>query len=80
MASKQKAGQSAAAQAPQPEPFTAQCCAQLLASMGVEEYEPRVVNQLLDFMYRYTTDVLLDAEIYSEHAGGCLSGSSWSLK
>ena len=43
---------------------------QLLQSMGVvEEYEPRVVNQLLDFMYRYTTDILLDAEAYSEHAG-----------
>lgn len=42
---------------------------QLLSSMGVEEFEPRVVNQLLDFMYKYVTEVLLDAEVYSEHAG-----------
>ncbi|PNW81375.1 hypothetical protein CHLRE_07g353350v5 [Chlamydomonas reinhardtii] len=41
----------------------------LLRSMGVEEFEPRVVNQLMDFMYKYTTDVLLDAEVFSEHAG-----------
>lgn len=42
---------------------------QLLQSMGVEDYEPRVINQLLDFMYKYTTDVLLDAESYGVHAG-----------
>ena len=36
----------------------------LLRSMGVEDYEPRVLNQLLDFTYKYVTDVLLDAEAY----------------
>eukprot|EP00798_Chlamydomonas_sp_ICE-L_P019101 gene19101-25705_t len=41
----------------------------LLLSMGVEDYEPRVVDQLTDFMYKYVTDVVLDAEAYSEHAG-----------
>lgn len=41
----------------------------ILASMGAEDYEPRVVNQLLDFLYRYVTDVLLDAELYAEHTG-----------
>lgn len=35
----------------------------LLSSMGAEDYEPRVVNQLLDFMYKYVTDTLLDAEV-----------------
>ncbi|KAG2494996.1 hypothetical protein HYH03_006929 [Edaphochlamys debaryana] len=42
---------------------------QLLRSMGVDEFEPRVVNQLMDFMYKYASDVLLDAEVFSEHAG-----------
>ena len=36
-------------------------CAQL--EQGVKEYEPRVVNQLLDFVYRYVCDVLQDAEV-----------------
>ena len=35
----------------------------LFAAQGVKEYEPRVVNQLLDFVYRYVTDVLQDAEV-----------------
>lgn len=37
--------------------------------MNVDEYEPRVLNMLMDFMYRYITDVLLDAEVFSEHLG-----------
>ncbi|KXZ53703.1 hypothetical protein GPECTOR_6g620 [Gonium pectorale] len=37
--------------------------------MGVDEFEPRVINQLMDYMYKYTTGVLLDAEVYSEHMG-----------
>lgn len=41
----------------------------VLQSMGVEDYDPRVAHQLLDFVYRYVTDVLLDAEAYAEHAG-----------
>ncbi len=32
-------------------------------AQGVKEYEPRVVNQLLDFVYRYVCDVLQDAEV-----------------
>jgi transcription initiation factor TFIID subunit 9B len=34
-----------------------------------DDYEPRVVNQLQDFMFKYVTDILLDAEAYAEHAG-----------
>jgi hypothetical protein len=34
-----------------------------VAAQGVKEYEPRVVTQLLDFVYRYVTDVLQDAEV-----------------
>eukprot|EP00873_Tetraselmis_striata_P007094 jgi/Tetstr1/427358/TSEL_017525.t1 len=42
---------------------------EILASQGVHDYEPRVVNQLLDFVYRYSADILQDAEVYAEHAG-----------
>jgi transcription initiation factor TFIID subunit 9B len=41
----------------------------ILKSMGVEEYEPRVINMLLDFMYKYVSEVLMDAEAYSEQTG-----------
>ncbi|CAA7407558.1 unnamed protein product [Spirodela intermedia] len=41
----------------------------LLRSMGVADYEPRVVNQFLELWYRYVVDVLNDANVYSEHAG-----------
>ncbi|KAI3669653.1 hypothetical protein L6452_40970 [Arctium lappa] len=41
----------------------------LLKSMGVENYEPRVVHQFLELWYRYVVDVLTDAQVYSEHAG-----------
>ncbi|KAK9081622.1 hypothetical protein Syun_031405 [Stephania yunnanensis] len=41
----------------------------LLKSMGVGEYEPRVVHQFLELWYRYVVDVLTDAQVYSEHAG-----------
>eukprot|EP01104_Vermistella_antarctica_P001310 TRINITY_DN11366_c0_g1_i1.p1 TRINITY_DN11366_c0_g1~~TRINITY_DN11366_c0_g1_i1.p1 ORF type:complete len:172 (+),score=41.79 TRINITY_DN11366_c0_g1_i1:112-627(+) len=50
-------------------PRDAKTIALILASMGVEEYEPRVVNQLLEFMYRYSSEVFQDALVYSEHAG-----------
>ncbi|KAK9838135.1 hypothetical protein WJX81_003283 [Elliptochloris bilobata] len=40
----------------------------LLATMGVTEYEPRVVLQLLDFLYRYVSETLQDADAYSERA------------
>ncbi|KAJ0630877.1 putative transcription factor Hap3/NF-YB family [Helianthus annuus] len=41
----------------------------LLKSMGVENYEPRVVHQFLELWYRYVVEVLTDAQVYSEHAG-----------
>lgn len=30
----------------------------ILNELGITEYEPRVVHQLLEFTYRYTTDIL----------------------
>lgn len=37
--------------------------------MGVKEYEPRVVNQLLEFMHTYVSEVLTDSKDYAQHAG-----------
>ncbi|KAJ8423418.1 hypothetical protein Cgig2_032668 [Carnegiea gigantea] len=50
-------------------PRDAKIVKSLLKSMGVEEYEPRVVHQFLELWYRYVVDVLTDAQVYSEHAG-----------
>ncbi|GBG65720.1 hypothetical protein CBR_g52315 [Chara braunii] len=49
-------------------PRDARVVKNVLKAMGVEEYEPRVLNQFLEFMHRYITDVLTDARVYSEHA------------
>ncbi|KAI8804623.1 transcription initiation factor TAFII31, partial [Cladochytrium replicatum] len=40
----------------------------LLQSMNVDDYEPRVVPQLFEFMHRYILDVLQDAQLFAEHA------------
>ena len=40
----------------------------MLKEAGVQEFEPRVVNQLLEYVYKYTTDVLEEARVYSHHA------------
>ncbi|NXY85335.1 TAF9 factor, partial [Alcedo cyanopectus] len=45
-----------------------QVMAQILKDMGITEYEPRVINQMLEFAYRYVTTILEDAKIYSSHA------------
>ncbi|CAL8464632.1 g4167 [Coccomyxa elongata] len=37
----------------------------VLESMGIKHYEPAVVTQLLEFLYRYISDVLEDAQAYS---------------
>lgn len=50
-------------------PRDAKIVKELLKSMNVEDYEPRVVNQFLELWYRYVADVLADAQVYSEHAG-----------
>ncbi|ESP04893.1 hypothetical protein LOTGIDRAFT_109218 [Lottia gigantea] len=49
-------------------PKDAQVMAAILKDMGVVEYEPRIINQMLEFSYRYVTDILDDAKIYSSHA------------
>lgn len=37
----------------------------LAAAQDIQDYEPRVVKQLMDFVYRYISEVLQDAEACS---------------
>ncbi|CAN8065637.1 unnamed protein product [Agarophyton chilense] len=39
----------------------------ILRAMGVDQYDPRVVNQLLELLYRYVSGVLIDARNVCEH-------------
>lgn len=51
-------------------PSTARSIALLLASTPtVQDAQPGVLHQLLEFSYRYTSQVLSDALVYSDHAG-----------
>ncbi|KZT12888.1 transcription factor TAFII-31, partial [Laetiporus sulphureus 93-53] len=51
-------------------PPTARAIALLLASTPtVQDAQPGVLHQLLEFSHRYTTQVLSDALVYAEHAG-----------
>uniref|UniRef100_A0A3B4BA51 Uncharacterized protein n=1 Tax=Periophthalmus magnuspinnatus TaxID=409849 RepID=A0A3B4BA51_9GOBI len=54
--------------APKTLPKDAQVMMQILKDMGITEYEPRVINQMLEFTYRYVTTIIEDAKIYSTHA------------
>uniref|UniRef100_A0A2K5EWC0 TATA-box binding protein associated factor 9b n=1 Tax=Aotus nancymaae TaxID=37293 RepID=A0A2K5EWC0_AOTNA len=49
-------------------PRDALVMAQILKDMGITEYEPRVINQMLEFAFRYVTTILDDAKMYSSHA------------
>ncbi|XP_051955407.1 transcription initiation factor TFIID subunit 9-like isoform X3 [Xyrauchen texanus] len=53
---------------PKTVPKDAQVMIQILKDMGITEYEPRVINQMLEFTYRYVTTIIEDAKIYSTHA------------
>lgn len=51
-------------------PPSARAIALLLSSTpSVQDAQPGVLHQLLEFSHRYTQHVLTDAKIYSEHAG-----------
>lgn len=51
-------------------PQSAKSIALLLASTpSVVDAPPRVLNMLLEFAYRYTAQVLSDAQVFAEHAG-----------
>ncbi|XP_060804815.1 transcription initiation factor TFIID subunit 9 [Amyelois transitella] len=49
-------------------PKDAQVIMSIMKEVGVADYEPRVVNQLLEFTYRYVTSVLEDARVFANHA------------
>ncbi|CAH1781312.1 unnamed protein product [Owenia fusiformis] len=49
-------------------PKDSQVMSSILKDMGVVDYEPRVITQMLEFTYKYVTDVLEDAKVYSNHA------------
>lgn len=49
-------------------PKDAQVIMAIMKELGVTDYEPRVINQLLEFIYRYVTSVLEDARVYANHA------------
>uniref|UniRef100_A0A2I2ZU96 TATA-box binding protein associated factor 9 n=1 Tax=Gorilla gorilla gorilla TaxID=9595 RepID=A0A2I2ZU96_GORGO len=53
---------------PKSMPKDAQMMAQILKDLGITEYEPRVINQMLEFAFRYVTTILDDAKIYSSRA------------
>uniref|UniRef100_A0A2K6FQF1 Transcription initiation factor TFIID subunit 9 n=1 Tax=Propithecus coquereli TaxID=379532 RepID=A0A2K6FQF1_PROCO len=53
---------------PKSMPKDAQRMAQILKDMGITDYEPRVINQMLEFAFGYVTTVLDEAKIYSSHA------------
>jgi len=41
---------------------------QILKDMAITDYEPRVVNQMVEFTYRYVSNVLEDAHLFSSYA------------
>ena len=49
-------------------PKDARIVALILKSMGIDEFDPRVIHQLLEFMHQYTTNVFQDAQLYADHA------------
>jgi transcription initiation factor TFIID subunit 9B len=56
------------AQDPLSLPRDAKLICLLLESLGVSEYDPLVVHQLLELGHRHMSDLLQDAQMYSEHA------------
>jgi len=51
-------------------PSSARAIALLLSSTpSVQDVQPGVLHQLLEFAHRYTAQVLTDAGVYAEHAG-----------
>lgn len=57
------AGGGAGGSGPGSTPKDALVMQSILKDMGVTEYEPRVIPQLLDFAYSYVHDVLREAQV-----------------
>jgi len=49
-------------------PKDGQVMVSILRDMGINDFDPRVVNQMLEFSYRYVTNILEDSRMYSQHA------------
>lgn len=49
-------------------PKDAQVIMSIMKEVGITDYEPRVINQLLEFIYRYVTCTLDDARVFANHA------------
>jgi len=49
-------------------PKDARVMMSILKDMGISDFEPRVVNQLLEFSYRYVSTILEDSKVLSAHA------------
>jgi len=49
-------------------PKDGQVMVSILRDMGIHDFDPRVVNQMLEFSYRYVTNILEDSRVYSQHA------------
>lgn len=49
-------------------PKDGQVIVEILKDMGISEWEPKVVTQLLEFVYGYVTNVAEDAKLVSSHA------------
>lgn len=50
-------------------PRDAKIVSLILKSIGIDECEPKVIQQFLEFMYRHTTQVLEEGMLFSQHAG-----------
>lgn len=48
-------------------PRDAKIISVILRSLGIEECEPKVIIQLLEFSYKYSCDILEDAFLYAKH-------------
>ncbi|KAK7070364.1 Transcription initiation factor TFIID subunit 9B [Halocaridina rubra] len=49
-------------------PKEAQVMTAILKDMGITDYEPGVINQMLEFTYRYVTQILDDARVFANYA------------
>ncbi|OIR57729.1 MAG: transcription initiation factor TFIID subunit 9B [Amphiamblys sp. WSBS2006] len=50
-------------------PTDAKIISFLLKANNVEECDPMVIQQLLEFSYRYATNTLIEAKKYAKHSG-----------
>lgn len=48
-------------------PRDAKIISVILRSLGIEECEPKVIVQLLEFAYKYSCDILEDANLYAKY-------------